>query len=78
MGIRPENITLVEAGGVPARIIVTEPTGAETLVLMDVAGQECACLSRERINVHPGQFVQVAFRPQGMQFFDPETEKRLK
>ncbi|WP_138466150.1 ABC transporter ATP-binding protein [Poseidonocella sp. HB161398] len=77
LGIRPESIALDGSGGVPARILVTEPTGAETHVIARIAGQDCACLLRERVELRPGSTVGLRFDAAAAHFFDPETEQRL-
>jgi multiple sugar transport system ATP-binding protein len=75
-GIRPEEIRIA-GEGVDARLIVVEPTGSETLLSIDFAGQELTCLLRERAGLSPGQEVKLSFASEAVHFFDPETGERI-
>jgi multiple sugar transport system ATP-binding protein len=75
-GIRPEEIRIVEEG-VPARLIVVEPTGSETLLSIDFAGQELTCLLRQRASLSPGQEVKLSFASHSVHFFDPDSGERI-
>ena len=75
-GIRPEDIRLTENGDA-AKLIVVEPTGSETLLAIDFAGQELTCLLRERASVQPGQDVTLSFTSKAVHFFDSETGARI-
>ena len=85
LGIRPEQITHVvphlEAGITNAKfdaeIIVTEPTGADTLTLVQMNNQEVNC------RVHPGEagvagdMMTFMINMEKAVFFDPVSEDRL-
>jgi multiple sugar transport system ATP-binding protein len=59
-GFRPEHITLAdEANGVPARVIVVEPTGADTFVYADVAGTQTCAIFSERHGFRPGETIRL-------------------
>ena len=75
-GIRPEHIGIA-ADGVPAEVCVVEPTGAETYLVVRLAGQEIVCVVRDRINVRAGEVVRLAPAPGRAHLFDPLTERRL-
>ena len=75
-GIRPEEIRIAE-DGVDARLVVVEPTGSETLLAIDFAGQELTCLLRQRVSLSPGQEVKLSFASESVHFFDPETGQRI-
>src|SRR5882672_524162 len=47
LGVRPEHF-LINQGGVPAEVIVVEPTGADTQVYCRLSGIELTVVSRER------------------------------
>ena len=48
-GVRPEHLQFVDAGrGLDAEVVVVEPTGAETLVVTQVAGHDLHAIFRER------------------------------
>lgn len=69
-GIRPEHLEMVSAGGHAATVVLTEPTGAETHVVLDLAGEQFVGVFKERLAIEPGQTVQVAFAPGKGHFFD--------
>jgi multiple sugar transport system ATP-binding protein len=75
-GIRPEDITLDDAG-IAAKVLVTEPTGSETHVLVDLGGRQLVCLLRTRLHLHSGDTVKLSFRTPAAHFFDPETTSRI-
>jgi multiple sugar transport system ATP-binding protein len=75
-GIRPEEIRIAEEGA-DAKLIVVEPTGSETLLSIDFAGQELTCLLRHRASLAPEQEVKLSFASESIHFFDPETGERL-
>ncbi|RDJ08705.1 ABC transporter ATP-binding protein [Rhizobium grahamii] len=58
-GIRPEHLTIAEQG-VPATVVVVEPTGAETHVIMEIGTQTAAMVLHDRVALHPGDRIHVA------------------
>jgi multiple sugar transport system ATP-binding protein len=78
LGVRPEHIELVEAG-IPASVVVIEPTGSETQVLARIAesGETVMICLRERLPLAPGEPVQLRLRMDKAHFFDRETGVRL-
>ncbi|TCN20562.1 ABC transporter ATP-binding protein [Sinorhizobium americanum] len=58
-GIRPEHLALAD-NGVPATVVVVEPTGSETHVLVKLGSAEANLVLRDRIDLKPGQQVHVA------------------
>jgi multiple sugar transport system ATP-binding protein len=76
-GIRPEDIVLDSGGGVTGRVVVTEPTGSETHLVVEVGGRELVCLVRSRVDLRSGETVGLSFRSPSVHFFDPETQLRL-
>jgi multiple sugar transport system ATP-binding protein len=75
-GIRPEHIALSDIG-VPAQVVVVEPTGSETLVLARLGGQEILCLVRERLVVKPGDEIKLAFSAAHAHLFSAGSGERL-
>lgn len=60
VGIRPECFTLRSAdapGALRAEVVVVEPTGASTELLVRKAGQNITVLTHERLNTRPGDNV---------------------
>ena len=76
-GIRPEDIR-IDASGSPATLVVVEPTGPETFLAIDFAGQEIVCLLRERASFRPGEAIGLAFDSPAAHFFDLETGQRVQ
>jgi multiple sugar transport system ATP-binding protein len=75
-GIRPEHFRL-SGDGMPMEVVVTEPTGSETLVIARAGGREFSCVFRERISAGPGEMIRVAPDPALVHLFDRETGRRL-
>ena len=75
-GIRPENFQL-SSTGLPAEVVVVEPTGSETQVVAKISGQELVCVFRERVKAGPGETIMIAPDPALVHLFDSETGKRL-
>jgi multiple sugar transport system ATP-binding protein len=83
LGIRPENLTRYDRrhteetpclGTVEAEVEVVEPTGAETMVVVRIAGKEV--IARFESNAAPavGERVKLAVDMAKACLFDPETE----
>jgi multiple sugar transport system ATP-binding protein len=75
-GIRPEHLHLAE-DGVPAEIVVVEPTGSETQVVANCGGQEVVCVFRERIAAAPGETIRIKPDPAHAHLFDATSGRRL-
>ena len=79
LGIRPEHVDLAQ-DGIPATIVVIEPTGSETQVLVRIAESEetvMICL-RERVPLVPGGSVRLRLRLDKAHLFDRETGTRIE
>jgi multiple sugar transport system ATP-binding protein len=72
-GIRPENITLQANGSsqpIDARVVLTEPLGAETLVTLEIGGQELVARCAASFASAPGTTLPVYMDPVHMHLFD--------
>jgi multiple sugar transport system ATP-binding protein len=76
LGVRPEHFHLDEKG-VPAEVVVVEPTGSETQVVVRSGGAEMICLFRDRILPNPGEIIRIAPDQKVTHLFDAETGQRL-
>jgi multiple sugar transport system ATP-binding protein len=77
-GVRPENLALAADGaGVPATVVVVEPTGADTQIVTRVPGGQLLAVFRERHDLRPGQAIRLAPDPLKTHFFDAETGARI-
>ncbi len=84
VGTRPEHLTLVEgdadmdgSSGISAKVVVVEPTGAETLVLCRHAGADLAAVFRERHRFEPGSTIRLQPDLQRAHLFDAASGNRL-
>jgi multiple sugar transport system ATP-binding protein len=85
LGLRPEQLTHVmphvEGGPfvtkVPVKVEVTEPTGADTLVLTRINDEECECRVHPAEAGKPGEMMDILFNMEKAVFFDAETEARI-
>jgi multiple sugar transport system ATP-binding protein len=77
-GIRPEHLTLASGGnGVPGEIIVVEPTGAETELLINVGGSQVILRTHGRPRVNPDEKIHLAVDPANVHLFDRTSGQRL-
>jgi multiple sugar transport system ATP-binding protein len=75
-GIRPEHIHL-DPNGLEAEVVVIEPMGSETQVVVRCGGQNLTCVFRERITARPGETIRITPDIKVTHLFDAETGKRL-
>jgi len=75
-GVRPEHLVLDADKGIPAEIIVVEPTGSETQVVMRIGKQSVVGIFRERIAAKPGETLRVTPDLSVVHLFDA-SGKRL-
>ena len=75
---RPEQLTLGATGtGVPARILVIEPTGADTHVYCEHSGVQMCAVFGERLALKPGETLWVQPKSDVVHVFDSATGKVL-
>ncbi len=85
LGIRPEQLTHVMphvehapyVTKVPIKVEVTEPTGADTLVLTRINDEECECRVHPAEASKPGEMMDILFNMEKAVFFDLKTEDRI-
>ncbi|MBY3500653.1 sn-glycerol-3-phosphate ABC transporter ATP-binding protein UgpC [Rhizobium laguerreae] len=75
-GLRPEYI-LLDADGLPGEIVVIEPTGYETHLILRLGGSDLSCVFRERVSARPGETLRVAIDAAHVHLFDAESGRRL-
>ena len=80
-GIRPGDLTLAETG-IAAEVVVVEPTGAETELLLQVgpageAGQKIILVMHGRTSAQPGDIVHLAIAGDKAHVFDGVSGQRL-
>jgi multiple sugar transport system ATP-binding protein len=78
-GIRPDKFSISSQadGSFEGRVVVVEPTGAETQVALEEAGKQFVAVFRERINSQPGEMLRLTVEPSQIHLFDKATGLRL-
>ena len=79
-GVRPGDLKLTGAGAddsVPAEIVVVEPTGAETELVIQAGGSQLVLVTHGRPSVNPGDRIGLAIDPAKVHVFDEASGARL-
>jgi len=78
-GARPEHFALDSSGaGLPAEVVVVEPTGSETQVALRLDGRhEVLAAFRERVDLRPGDALQLLPVAAQAHLFDAASGARL-
>ncbi|HEX4235715.1 MAG TPA: sn-glycerol-3-phosphate ABC transporter ATP-binding protein UgpC [Caldimonas sp.] len=77
-GVRPGDLGVVAAeDAVPAEVIVVEPTGAETELLVRVGTSEIVVVVHGRPQAEPGATIPLAVEPGAVHLFDPTSGATL-
>lgn len=78
-GVRPGDLTLSSTGqGVPAKVIVVEPTGAETELLLEVGDTRIVVVMHGRTSVQPDDIVHLEVAHGKAHVFDEASGQRLE
>jgi len=75
-GIRPTDLGL-GSEGIAAQVVVVEPTGAETELVVDVGGQSLIVVLHGRASVQPGDSVALSVQAPRAHVFDAASGRRL-
>jgi multiple sugar transport system ATP-binding protein len=79
-GVRPEHLAVVEcgsAGCVPGEVVVVEPTGAETELLVRSGTSDITVISHGRANIGPGDQIALRVTPGSVHLFDQKSGSRI-
>ena len=77
-GIRPGDISISNSGqGIEAKVIVVEPTGAETELLLEVGGTHIVTVMHGRTDAKPDDIVRLGIDANKAHIFEAQTGKRL-
>ena len=74
-GIRPEHFTF--GSGVPAKVVVVEPTGPEMHIYAELGGQEICAITQDRMSLSRDEIFQLQPRLDKVHLFDVESGKAL-
>ncbi|TXL78813.1 ABC transporter ATP-binding protein [Vineibacter terrae] len=77
LGVRPEQISRVESGGMAATVVATEYLGADTLVQARAGDGELTARLPGRIALAPGATVRLGWPLDSRHWFDADTGRRL-
>ena len=78
-GIRPTNIDVSLTGeGIPAKVVVVEPTGAETELLLQVGNVQIVVVVHGRTKAQPDDTVHLAIDPVASHLFDSASGQRIE
>jgi multiple sugar transport system ATP-binding protein len=75
-GLRPEYMT-IDPNGLPAEVVVIEPTGYETQMIVKLGSSDVTGVFRERVDAKPGETIHLAIDGAHVHLFDVETGRRL-
>ncbi len=75
-GIRPEHLELDDTG-IAARVVVVEPTGSETHVVLRCGPHDMVAVFRERHGFRPGDIIHLAPILRLIHLFDAESGERI-
>jgi multiple sugar transport system ATP-binding protein len=75
LGIRPEQLRLVESGGLQARLLRREWQGSQQLLWLDTSRGELLLLAEASLS--PGEQLQVSWRPEDELRFSSASGERL-
>jgi multiple sugar transport system ATP-binding protein len=77
-GIRPTDLQLgTLTAGAQGRVVVVEPTGAETEVVLEIGGQSLVAVHPGRLEVTPNALIHVVTDGDSGHVFDQRSGKRL-
>ena len=76
-GTRPEHLMLASEGGIPADVVVMEPTGMDTFVACRHGGVDLSAVFRERHDFPPGSTIHLLPDLQRAHLFDAGTGQVL-
>jgi multiple sugar transport system ATP-binding protein len=76
-GTRPEHLSLASEGGIPAQVVVLEPTGMDTFIACRHQGTDIAAVFRERYDFAPGTNVHLVPDLSRAHLFDAQSGQRL-
>ena len=76
-GTRPEHLILADQGGIPARVVVMEPTGMDTFVACRHGTADLSAVFRERHDFMPGSTIHLVPDLQRAHLFDASNGQRM-
>ncbi|WP_062218039.1 ABC transporter ATP-binding protein [Aureimonas sp. D3] len=78
VGIRPERFRRAGDGGLPLKVGVVEPTGAETHVYGTIGETAVRVVLSERVVAQPGEILPLAVAPDDCHLFEASSGRRVE
>jgi multiple sugar transport system ATP-binding protein len=75
-GVRPEHVD-IGAGGIAAEVVVVEPMGAETELVLQVGGASLIVTTHGRASYNPGDKIHVSPQAEHAHLFDSASGNRI-
>ena len=76
-GVRIVNIATLPSGALAAKVEVIEPTGADTMLMCTLGGQDLVVVVRDRVTLRPGDPVRLTPAGDKLHVFDAAGGKSL-
>jgi sn-glycerol 3-phosphate transport system ATP-binding protein len=78
LGVRPEDMRLGDAGGVPARVAAVEYLGADSIVTCAIGAEAMAVRAAGRVELAPGTLVRLTWNRDAVHLFDAASGRHLE
>ena len=77
-GVRPTDVAISSTGqGIPAKVIVVEPTGAETELLVEIGGSRLVLVIHGRTDANPDDIIHLDIEASKAHLFDQGSGQRI-
>jgi len=76
-GVRPVDLVLAEGGALQGQMVLSENTGAETMIHVGVDGDDLRVVVPGRPHIERGSAVGFSIAPAKVHLFDPESGRRI-
>ncbi|MBE0560011.1 MULTISPECIES: ABC transporter ATP-binding protein [Brucella] len=77
LGLRPEHLEVKRDGGIPAKVRLIEPTGAQSHVGFEVGSEKLMAVIDSEMSLAVGDVVELGISFERMHLFDPTTGVRI-
>jgi multiple sugar transport system ATP-binding protein len=76
-GIRPEHCKVDDAG-LEMEVVIVEPSGSETQIVLRSGGQDVVCVVHDRVDAQPGERIRLRPEVSKVHLFDEKTGVRIE
>ncbi|WP_176038205.1 ABC transporter ATP-binding protein [Brucella tritici] len=77
LGLRPEHLEVRRDGGIPAKVRLIEPTGAQAHVVFEVGSEKLMAVVNSEMSLAVGDVVELGISCERMHLFDPTSGARI-